>query len=997
MSNTPEKALERIETCKRFRNTVLDLSKSSLTEIPDELNDEGLIHVTILHLNSNEISEIANLGELKNLKVLYLDSNRISEITNLDNLKKLEDLDLSINQISEIKNLDNLENLHVLYLSSNQINEIKNLNDLKNLHVLHLSSNQISEIKNLNNLKNLYTLDISSNKIAEIKNLDQLKNLQELNISLNHIKEIKNLSELKNLKELFFSANQIKEINNLNELWNLKKLNVSANQINEIKNLGDLKNLNNLNISANLINKIKNLNELKKLQELDISLNQINEIENLSELKNLQELNISSNQINEIKNLSELTSLKKLDIKKNNLKTIQPLLPFFRTNVKVELSGNPIVTPPKEVVEGGVNAIIDYFEQAKTFNLKPLNECKLIFVGDGEAGKTTLMKWLLFNKFLDGKTTHGINKINWKGIVNERSEQIRVNCWDFGGQHIQHSLHQFFFTERVVYVLVLNPRNDNNANYWLEQIEKLGCNSDVLIVYNWKKDDDKQASYLNNFYELRKRFPKISDPLLLNCKLGDGVKEFKELLIKTILQQEDLSASYPENWFNIKRDLEASVTLSKNYIEYKDYDTICSKYDYIDNVRKKRLLLQLDKIGSIVFFDKPILNSLQILNPDWITTGAYSVLTSELTKERMGHISYDDLRQIFKDPIEVFSDTKKTIHYTEQQFAFILELMFQYDLCQKNPFNHNEYLIPSAFVGKPNTNYSSYKENCRYYRFQFPSAFEMLIMHRFIARTIDMCFDNSYWQSGILLKHKHSETFALVETDLYSQQINFWIKGKEVREFWEVLRNHIKDICGIYKNFIPEEKVEYMKDGKKVFLSYEDMVRAYKNGIRVIQYDRETELTNLDVIEVIDYFEDSVKIQELSKKEGKVEIHMHSSTLNYAERDSHIHQINGNNNKLNMQNSKLNNPWQNGSFYLFIPLIELVGFYFVFKNLPIYGAVGLTLAVIILTTITGAFTLKNNREIDDKTFGNLMKLAFSKIYLLSDVLKKTNKEKQSNS
>ena len=69
-----------------------------------------------------------------------------------------------------------------------------------------------------------------------------------------------------------------------------------------------------------------------------------------------------------------------------------------------------------------------------------------------------------------------------------------------------------------------------------------------------------------------------------------------------------------------------------------------------------------------------------MLNPEWLTTGAYSILVSEQNRVNKGHLSWDDFKEIFKEEKEIFSDKAIKIKYSENQFQFILELMLQYKI-----------------------------------------------------------------------------------------------------------------------------------------------------------------------------------------------------------------------------------------------------------------------------------------------------------------------------
>jgi internalin A len=63
---------------------------------------------------------------------------------------------------------------------------------------------------------------------------------------------------------------------------------------------------------------------------------------------------------------------------------------------KLNLSGNPTQSPPLEIVERGVDAVKEYFRQRSDESEEDLDdsklyEAKLLILGMGGAGKTTLV------------------------------------------------------------------------------------------------------------------------------------------------------------------------------------------------------------------------------------------------------------------------------------------------------------------------------------------------------------------------------------------------------------------------------------------------------------------------------------------------------------------------------------------------------------------------------------------------------------------------------
>lgn len=61
------------------------------------------------------------------------------------------------------------------------------------------------------------------------------------------------------------------------------------------------------------------------------------------------------------------------------------------------LYNNPITTPPLEIVKQGNEAVLAYFDSIEQSEkegkeVQGLNELKLLLVGEGAAGKTSLLK-----------------------------------------------------------------------------------------------------------------------------------------------------------------------------------------------------------------------------------------------------------------------------------------------------------------------------------------------------------------------------------------------------------------------------------------------------------------------------------------------------------------------------------------------------------------------------------------------------------------------------
>ncbi|PTS96034.1 hypothetical protein DBR27_16615, partial [Flavobacterium sp. HMWF030] len=349
------------------------------------------------------------------------------------------------------------------------------------LHLDYSSENFF--IRNRNN--EIINLSLRENQITDISFIKNFNKLAALNLDSNKISDITVLKYLKELNYLRLSTNQILDLTALEKLDSLKYLNVRNNNISNITPIKNLKLLENLYLWNNNIEDIEDLQNLKLLRDLDLGRNRISNIDVLTNLQNLSNLDIGQTNIFDLRPLKSIIS--------KDIEIINQMDDFYEQRKGLFIYENHYTIPPIEVINQGNETILQYFEDADKYGLKTLNECKLIFVGDGGLGKTSLMKKIVGLPFSKEVTTHGINKKSWDEILNLNGEKIKVNLWDFGGQHIQHSLHQFFLSEKVIYILLLDPRNDTSAMYWLEQIDKLGKDSEVLIVYNWKDPKDRDS------------------------------------------------------------------------------------------------------------------------------------------------------------------------------------------------------------------------------------------------------------------------------------------------------------------------------------------------------------------------------------------------------------------------------------------------------------------------------------------------------------------------
>ncbi|MES2111933.1 MAG: leucine-rich repeat domain-containing protein [Bacteroidota bacterium] len=382
--------------------------------------------------------------------------------------------------------------------------------------------------------------------------------------------------------------NEISDCSFLKNLSELKTLDLSYNN-GPIINFPKIFNkLTSLKLNSDKISDCSFLEGANKLKTLDLSNNQISDVSPLKGLTELERLRISDNHISEIDFLKNLNKLRFIDLIGNYIKKIP--ISLFQLNLKMNkgrldsnelfLSENPIESPPIEIIKQGRQAVIDWFDASK----KKLNEIKIILIGDPKAGKTSILKRLKEDQFdekevqTDGINIEDIIFAECDTFANYPSlHDLTAHFWDFGGQEIMNATHQFFLTNRSVYLLVLDSRKDTNVagqiRQWVKRVKTTGGSSPIIVVAN--QSDVNTGFGFSNESDLQIEFPEIKYFIKISCKTGIGIDDIKNALEQLIPKAELFNTEIDERWIAIKEQLQEE-TKTNHYLDETRFKEICS-------------------------------------------------------------------------------------------------------------------------------------------------------------------------------------------------------------------------------------------------------------------------------------------------------------------------------------------------------------------------------------------------------------------------------------
>lgn len=295
------------------------------------------------------------------------------------------------------------------------------------------------------------------------------------------------------------------------------------------------------------------------------------------------------------------------------------------TDFKIENTSLPI---PPEIIGSTAKSIINfYFTNVISSAPKiPLNEAKMVVVGQGGVGKTSLVKRLLAQQYDPNEdTTRGIWICPWD--AGRGGDGLKINVWDFGGQEIMHATHQFFLTKRTLYVLVLDSRQgeqESRLEYWLKIIQSFGGVSPIIIVCN-KADSSRLV--LDETGLRRKYNTIVGFATVVSCETGEGINNLRTLILDEIRKLDHLHDLFLTSWINVKNELDSMRAKQYEFISFEEYEKICEKEGMFDAISRQTLVSFLHDLGVILHFPDPNLEATNILSPGWVTTGVYRILT----------------------------------------------------------------------------------------------------------------------------------------------------------------------------------------------------------------------------------------------------------------------------------------------------------------------------------------------------------------------------------
>lgn len=565
----------------------------------------------------------------------------------------------------------------------------------------------------------------------------------------------------------------------------------------------------------------------RKLTRLDLSGYGLTAIPSeIGQLTSLVDLDLRNNALTSLPpEIGRLKALESLRLENNQLTAVPPELLDLVHLKHLDLRGNPLPIP-LGVVEDDRNpqAILGYIHQNLLPKRRPLHEVKLLVVGQGSVGKTSLIRRLVQGIYhSDENKTEGIIITPWSLTVNNKV--IQVNIWDFGGQEIMHATHQFFLTQRSLYLLILDNRTndaDNRIDYWLQIIQSFGANSPIILVGNkcdqHPLDIDKRG--------LLHKYPNIKAIIETSCATSEGIQTLQAAICQEIDILPQIYNTFPTTWFALKRKLEA---MDCDYLPYDKYLALCQETKINDPNDPAQLIHVLHDLGVVLHFDDdPRLQETSILNPLWVTQAVYKILNYRPLLANNGLLTLQNLFTILDSPA-----------YPRTKQIYILEMLRKFELSYELEGQRDTVLLPDL-LPKEQPDLSSFsfspfilESSALSFEYHYNLALPSSIISRFIVRLHPYICKGIVWRSGVVLAYQENQALVRADYDARKIFISIIKSGdgpvNSRRTFLAIIRSHFEAIHGSFSGLSVQEKIS-LSGYPYILEDYHYLIKLEKAG-----------------------------------------------------------------------------------------------------------------------------------------------------------------------
>ena len=627
-------------------------------------------------------------------------------------------------------------------------------------------------------------------------------------------------------------------------------------------------------LNKTLIDELGPLSCLINLKSLSLANTRVTDLSPLSSLVNLEHLNLGGTQITQITDLKGLANLRRLILADCNLREIpRELYERCRPAIfqweeapesYINLSGTSLSIQPVSLFRESEEVIQAYYDAPKI----PVRESKVIFLGDGGAGKTHTIKRILKKGNDDNICTDVTLGISINSYPAEgKNGSFDINFWDFGGQENMHAMHRCFLTERTLYVVVINNRwdLDQQARYWLDNIHSFAPRSPVILAVNLWEGIHKYGLDTNR---LHRDYPNLVEvqPYAAKGEDNGNFTALTNLIVQEAEKLDSCAMELPVEWAAIRQELIVKANSDEWYMDRESFHEICEKHGLGEEQSGIRswLLEWFNDLGICFSYHrdkqtKEELGTYKVLNPKWLTSAIYILLNTAKKNYRNGVMTLGMIETLLESPNPKKLARKDDcdyilpdVEYSPEECQYILQVMRKFGLSY--PIDEDAEFIPALCDSQmPKDLHPTGWGTPISYEFRY-SFLPDSVVQRMMIRLYGSKNFTKLWRRGFRFDEPDHGLITVVDAggpddilriDVYSNKEN---RGRDV------MMGLITNIAAVNAelNLKPEQYIIVHADRGEIAASADMILQAKEKGYTNLPlYSKENGLVEKNVDEIL--------------------------------------------------------------------------------------------------------------------------------------------------
>uniref|UniRef100_A0A8C8RA21 Leucine rich repeat containing 9 n=1 Tax=Pelusios castaneus TaxID=367368 RepID=A0A8C8RA21_9SAUR len=305
-----DEARPRVLSVHPYAKILTQISKNKV-DSQTHFSSSLYSRITVLDLDGQHLTKIANLEKLENLRWASFSNNNLTKIEGLESCLKLEELTLDGNCISNLEGISKLTKLTRLSVNNNHLTSLERhvFENLSHLHYLSLESNRIPSLAGLQKAYALIELYISNNYVSTYQ-------------EIHHLKGLNNLVMLDMYGNLIVWKQDNYRLFVIFHLPSLKALDGTA----EPADIESAKDLFGGRLTCDMIAERLGHSDFTKMQELNWTASTIRTVDLVpaDQFRNVCNVNLQNNNLTSFSGLIFLPNVKILCLNYNHIESILP-------------------------------------------------------------------------------------------------------------------------------------------------------------------------------------------------------------------------------------------------------------------------------------------------------------------------------------------------------------------------------------------------------------------------------------------------------------------------------------------------------------------------------------------------------------------------------------------------------------------------------------------------------------------------------------------------